>query len=62
MNTYHIRYRKGEVGLKTVEADSINGFNLELDTYFFKKEGEIVAAIPKSVVVSIEKIDTGNSQ
>ena len=56
MNIYRIKYKKGEAGLKFVKADSINGFQPSSDTYLFKMEGEIVAAIPKSVVVSVEVV------
>ena len=60
MHTYRIRYRKGESGLRLVQADSVNGFQPTCDTYLFKREGEIVAAMPKAVVVSVEKIDSGD--
>ena len=59
MNTYRIRYRKGMTGLRLVQADSVNGFQPTCDTYLFRREGEIVAAVPKAVVVSVEKIDNG---
>ena len=59
MNTYRIRYKKGMVGLNLVEADSVNGFQPTCDTYLFKREGKIVAAVPKAVVVSVEMVDTG---
>ena len=59
MNTYRIRYKKGMSGMSLVEADSVNGFQPTCDTYLFKREGEIVAAVPKAVVVSVERIDTG---
>ena len=59
MNNYRIRYKPGNAGLKTVQADSINGFQPSCDTYVFKLENEVVAAIPKAVVVSIERIDNG---
>ena len=47
-------------GLRLVQADSVNGFQPTCDTYLFKREGEIVAAVPKAVVVSVEKIDNGD--
>lgn len=59
MNTYRIRYKKGMVGLDYVEADSVNGFQPTCDTYLFKREGKIVAAVPKAVVVSVEMVDDG---
>ena len=59
MNTYRIRYIKGQRGVNIVCADSINGFKPECDTYVFKLENEIVAVAPKSKVVSIEKIVKG---
>ena len=59
MNSYRIRYRKGEAGLKLVQADSVNGFKPSCDSYVFKREGEVVAVMPKAVVVSVEKVDDG---
>ena len=56
MNRYRIRYRKGETGLKFVEADSVNGFKPSCDSYVFKREGEVVAVMPKRIVASIEKV------
>ena len=58
MNTYRIRYRKGEAGLKLVQADSVNGFKPSCDSYVFKLEGEVVAVMPKAVVVSVERVST----
>ena len=57
MNTYRIRYRKGQSGLKLVRADSVNGFKPSCDSYIFK----IVAVIPKAVVVSVERVSQGES-
>ena len=59
MNTYRIRYRKGQSGLKFVHADSVNGFKPSCDSYVFKRENEIVAVIPKAVVVSVERVGKG---
>ena len=62
MNKYRIRYKKGYDGTTRIEADSINGFQPSCDTYLFKIAGEIVAAIPKDAVSSIDKVnisDTG---
>ena len=56
MNNYRIRYIKDLRGVRVVQADSINGFNPECDSYVFKREGEIVAVAPKARVVSIEKV------
>ena len=56
MNRYRIRYKKGETGLKYVQADSVNGFKPSCDSYVFKMEGEVVAVMPKTVVISVEKI------
>ena len=61
MNTYRIRYRKGQSGLKLVRADSVNGFKPSCDSYIFKREEEIVAVIPKAVVVSVERVSQGES-
>ena len=61
MNTYRIRYKKGEVGVKLVRADSVNGLLPTCDSYVFKLEQEIVAIMPKAVVVSIEKVN-GNGE
>ena len=57
MNTYRIRYTTGNSGVKLVRADSVNGFDPAWDTYVFKRENEVVAAIPKAVVASVEKVD-----
>ncbi len=57
MNKYRIRYIKDAFGVEIVEADSFNGIEKTCDTYTFKKEGQIVAAMPKSAVVSVEKIN-----
>ena len=56
MNTYRIRYRKGEAGIKFVKADSVCGFETGSCSYLFKRENEIVAAIPKAVVASVEMV------
>lgn len=58
MNTYRIRYKKGQRGIRLVRADSVNGFQPSSDTYIFKLENEIVAAIPKAVVISVERVNT----
>ena len=59
MNTYDIRYKKGCQGVRTVRADSVNGFKPSCDSYVFKRGNEVVTVIPKAVVVSIDKIDKG---
>ena len=56
MNRYRIKYKSSHKGVTHVSADSINGFQPEKDTYIFKSDGEIVAAIPKANVVSIELV------
>lgn len=56
MNTYRIKYKKGESGANYVEADSVNGFDPSCDTYLFKIDGEIVAVIPKATVISVVKV------
>lgn len=61
MYTYRIRYKKGEAGVKLVSADSVNGFQPSSDSYVFKKEQEVVAVMPKAVVVSVERVDNGDS-
>ena len=61
MNTCRIAYRKGEGGLKLVRADSVNGLQSTSDSYVFKMENEIVAVMPKAVVVSFEKVSSGES-
>ena len=57
MNTYRIRYVTGARGLKVVHADSVNGFDQTTDTYVFKRENQVVAAVPKAVVLSVELVD-----
>ena len=44
-----------------VAADSVNGFKPTCDTYVFKEGEEIVAAIPKANMVSVERV-TRNSE
>ena len=61
MNTYRVRYKKGHKGLVTIQADSVNGFKPSCDSYVFKREGEIVAVIPKAVVVSVEMVSGGET-
>ena len=61
MNTYRVRYRKGESGLKIVNADSVNGFQPTSDSYVFKRENEVVSVMPKTVVVSVEMTSNGES-
>ncbi len=58
MYKYRIKYKLGYKGITTVEADSVNGFQPTSDTYTFKVENEIVVAIPKDVVVSIDRVNT----
>ena len=62
MHTYRIRYKSGWKGIREVRADSINGFQPDGDTYLFKTDNDIVAAIPKSVVASIWRVDTGEDR
>ena len=62
MNTYRIRYKKGERGLRFVEADSVNGFKPSCYSYVFKREGEVVAVMPKAVVVSVERVNNGGDE
>ena len=64
MNTYRIRYKKGEKGLRTVSsADSVNGFKPSCDSYVFKcTEGEVVAVVPKAVALSVERVDSGEDE
>lgn len=62
MNTYRIRYKKGEAGLKLVRADSVNGFKPTCDSYTFRREGEVVAVMPKAVVVSVELVSSKNEE
>ena len=57
VNKYRITYMKGlRGGVRIVEADTVNGFQPTCDTYLFKIGAEIVAAIPKVNVLSVEKI------
>ena len=56
MNQYRIYYVKGQRGTRYVEADTINGFKTESDSYVFKVGQEIVLVVPKSKVISIAKI------
>ena len=57
MSRYLIAYRDANFrGPKSVTADSINGFQGECDSYIFKTvDGEVVAVLPKAVVVSVVK-------
>ena len=59
MNTYRIRYVKGQRGAIFVKADTVNGFKPENDSYVFKIGAEVVAVIPKARVVSVEKVEGG---
>ena len=61
MNTYRILFLKGSKP-QYVEADSVNGFQPTSDSYVFKTAGEVVAAIPKAVVVSVVKINNGSDE
>ena len=62
MNTYRIRYRReARKGTQYVQADSVNGFEPTCDTYLFKIGPEVVAAIPKVNVVSVEKVEPSRS-
>ena len=56
MNTYRIRYKTGHSGVRIVQADSVNGFKPENDSYVFKIDNEVVCVVPKESVVSITKI------
>ena len=56
MNQYRIRYKKGHRGVTYVKADSVNGFKATCDSYVFKAEGEVVAVVPKTIVVSVEMV------
>ena len=57
MNTYRIVFDKtAGREWQFVEADNVNGFDPSSDTYTFKIGGEVVAAIPKARVTSIEKV------
>ncbi len=57
MNTYRITYRGGSRGAPmTIKADSLNGFTQNVDSYIFKIGDDVVAAIPKSQIVSIQLI------
>ena len=62
MNTYRIRDKKGERGLRLVKADSVNGFQPTCDTYIFKLEEEIVAIVPKAVVLSVARVRTSEPE
>lgn len=61
MNQYRIRYKSSMRGVQIVRADTVNGFQPTHDTYLFKIGDEIVAAIPKANVVSVEKVDTAGN-
>ena len=56
MNRYRIKYTKGNEGVIFVDADRVCGFKPGCDAYKFKREGELVAAVPKANVASIEKV------
>lgn len=53
MNAYRISYRNGEEGVGYIKADS---FIETSDFYHFQHGGEIVAAISKAMVVSVEMV------
>jgi len=59
MPRYRIRYREGESGPEYVSADSFSGVEPTSDTYLFKVEGEIVVAVSKMIVNSVEKVADG---
>lgn len=56
MNTYRISYKPKMKGITFVKADNVNGFQPTSDTYTFKIGEEVVVAIPKNVVLSIDKV------
>ena len=59
MNTYRINFNKSaREKPQLVKADNVNGFDPSSDTYTFKIDGEVVAAVPKSEVVSITKVSS----
>ena len=61
MNTYRINFVKSAYKSKQfVEADNVNGFDPSSDTYTFKIDGEVVAAMPKSAVTSITKVSSAS--
>lgn len=56
MNTYWITYRGPRRGAPvSVEAETVDGFTSSTDSYVFKVGDEVVAAIPKDMVISIKK-------
>ena len=59
MNTYRIWYVKGARGPTFIKADSVNGFKPESDSYVFKTGSEVTTVIPKSRVVSVQKVEIG---
>ncbi len=59
MNTYLIHYVKGVKGPAYVKADSVNGFKPESDSYVFKTGSEVTTVIPKSRVVSVQRVEAG---
>ncbi|MYF39101.1 MAG: hypothetical protein F4219_10145 [Gammaproteobacteria bacterium] len=62
MNTYRINYKPKMHGIRFVQADNVNGFQPTSDTYTFKIGEEVVVAIPKNVVLSIDKVKTTSDE
>ena len=61
MNTYRIIFTTtAPRARQVVEADSVNGFSPSSDTYTFKIDGEVIAAVPKGNVISITKVPSGD--
>ena len=59
MNIYRINFTKSAYKARQfVKADNVNGFDPSSDTYTFKIDGEIVAAVPKATVISITKVSS----
>ena len=61
MHEYRVKFIKAEgSSSRQFKADSVNGFQPEYDTYVFRTcGGEVVAAVPKSVVAFIEQVGAG---
>ena len=54
MNTYRVKFRTGSSQI--VKADNVKGFNSSCDTYVFRADQDVVAAVPKNIVRSVVKV------
>ncbi|MDE0673073.1 MAG: hypothetical protein OXH72_15165 [Caldilineaceae bacterium] len=66
MNTYRIQYKENvedKPETDTVQAYEIEGFDRKQDSYTFLDHADMVVfVVPKDIVVSIETINTEDSE